>query len=491
MTVTAERIERPAPTARTATIALARAEARRMWRSPLLWIGTLLTVALGVAWMWTRMPSWETFHENAGVASMLLAAWLLMAGHLAAGRDRRAGAEESTRTLPAGPGRRGLALLVTVPIAAVAGAVACLAELLLLLPTWPVGPYDPWVALTLIVIPAIGAGIGVLIGRALPGVAAGPLAVVVLVAVMFMFIFVPNDPQSVMTHLWPVVHVNWNFGLPRPTGWHLLYLVGVLVAVIAANCRPAAPRSAITVTVLAILLAGFAVQREAAETPDAIHTEEVMKYVAPETLDCRTHEEVRYCALDGYGAWIPYWREAAEPVADLLPAGAQRPSIRQISTSDNLVPMQAGHPELRVGDTWGRVGSWAEDSRVRLTRDYAATAVGLLRRDDPENWRSCDGSGQHRTVVALWLLEQAAPGKGLTVPRIRYGDAERQAAEVLLAKPRAEVQSHLAAHWSGVLDPAATPLAALGVTITPPPIPSEPAPPMEGSTTSDDRGVCR
>jgi hypothetical protein len=123
MTITVERLERPVPAPRTATIALARAEARRMWHSPLLWIGALLTVALGVAWSWTRMPSWDTFHENAGVASMVLAAALLMAGHLSAGRDRRAGAEESTRTLPTGPGRRSVALLVTVPIAVVAGAV--------------------------------------------------------------------------------------------------------------------------------------------------------------------------------------------------------------------------------------------------------------------------------------------------------------------------------------------------------------------------------
>ncbi|GIE32114.1 hypothetical protein Ait01nite_051590 [Actinoplanes italicus] len=491
MTITAERVERPAPSPATATIALAWAEARRMWHSPILWIGTLLTVALGVAWSWTRMPSWETFHENAGVASMVLGAALLMAGHLAAGRDRRAGAEETTRTLPAGPGRRNVALLVTVPIAAATGAVAYLAQLLLLLPAWPVGRFDPWVAPTLVIIPAIGAAVGVLVGRALPGVAAGPLAVVVMVGILFMFVFVPNDQASVMTHLWPVVHVNWSFGMPRPTGWHLLYLVGVLVAVVSAICRPAAPKSAIAATLLAVLFAGFAVHREAAETPDVIYSDEVAKYVAPEALDCRTHEEVRYCALSGYTAWIPYWREAAEPVARLLPAGAQRPSIRQISTSDDMVPMRPGYPEMRVGDTWGRIGSWAQDSRTRLTRDYAATAVGLLRRDDVDNWRSCDGSGQHRTVVALWLLDQAAPGEGLTVPRTRYGDAERQAAEVLRAKPREEVREHLAAHWSEVLDPSATPLAALGVTLTPPPIPAEPEPRPEGQMVSEERGVCR
>jgi hypothetical protein len=491
MTLTAERVENPAPAPRTATIALAKAEARRLWHSPLLWIGMVLTTALGVVWSWTRMPSWETFYENSGMASLILAAVMLIVGQLAAGRDRRAGAEESTRTMPTGPGRRSLALLVTVPIAAGAGAVTCAAELLLLLPAWPVGRFDPWVALTVLVIPAIGAGIGVLVGRLLPSVAAGPLAVVVLIGALLSFVFVPSDSAGITTHLWPVVHVNWSFGMPRPTGWHLLYLVGVLVAVVSANCRPAVPRSAIVATLLAVAFAGFAVQREAAETPDVIYADEVDKYVAAEALDCQEHEGVRYCALSGYAAWIPYWREAAEPVADLLPPGAQRPSIRQISTSDDMVPMRAGYPEMRVGDTWGRTGTWAADSRTRLTRDYAATAVGLLRRDDVDNWRSCDGSGQHRTVVAQWLLDQAAPGEGLTVPRTRYGDAERQAAQVLLAKPREEVRNYLAAHWSEVLDPSATPLAGLGVTITPPPIPAEPEPQPEGPTIPEERGICR
>ena len=84
-------LERPAPSASTATRALAGAEARRLWHSPIYWAGAVLATALGVAWSWTRMPTWETFDQNAGMSALVLAAALLMATHLAAGRDRRAG----------------------------------------------------------------------------------------------------------------------------------------------------------------------------------------------------------------------------------------------------------------------------------------------------------------------------------------------------------------------------------------------------------------
>ncbi|GAA4940096.1 ABC transporter permease [Actinoplanes utahensis] len=492
MTITVERPGRPAPEARAATIALARAEARRMWRSPFLWIGVLLSIALGAVWSWNRMPSWETFHENVGMASLVLAAFLLVAAHLAAGRDHRSGAEESTRTMPAGPGRRSLALLATVLVAAAAGAVVHLAVLLLLLPTWPVGRFEPWVTLTSAVVPAIGAATGVAVGRVLPKGAAGPLTVAAFTVLLFLLLVMPSDPAAPAVHLLPIIFVTWDFGVPQPFGWHLLYLLGLLVAAVAAACRQAAPKATAVIAVAALVCAGLAVRQETAETPDAIDVESARRHTAPAMLDCRSHEGVRYCALPGYAPWIGYWREAVEPMAKLLPASALKPSVRQISTIDDLTPMTPGHPEVVTEDHWGRFGSWAERSRKTLAGHYAATAVGILRREDPDNWRTCDGRGQHRTVVALWLLGTAAPGRGWTLSRTTYGPAEIRAAESLLARPPAEVSAHLVAHWTEVLDPRATALAGLGVTITPPAIPTaEPAPVPDGEMVPADRGVCR
>jgi hypothetical protein len=487
MTITTERVERPAPAPRVAIIALARAEAGRLLHSPLLWGAMVLSTGLGVAWTWTRMPSWEKFHENAGMASMVLAAALVVACQLAAGRDGRAGAEESARTLPAGPARRSLGLLAVIPVAALAGAVVYAAELLLLLPTWPVGRFVPWAAMVAAVLPAIGAAVGVVIGRFISAAAAGPLAVVAL----FVLLALPMIFGSVGLPVWPVSLVTWDFGFPYPHGWHLLYLLGLLATATAAVSWPAAPKVSAAVGVVAVLFAGFSVQREAAITPDVIFVDEAMQRITPERLDCQVHAEVRYCALPGYGSWNRYWREAVEPVAELLPPTARKPSVRQIARMDDLKPMTPGYPELVVGEVWGRIGGWAEDSRQAMTRDYVMASVGLLRREAPWHLRYCDASGQHRTVAALWLAAQAAPGEGLALPRVRYGPAEIQAAESLLARPKDEVAAYLAGHWPEILDPSATGLAGLGVTIVPPPVPTGPPAEPSGSAVPTDAGVCR
>ncbi|MEV0896938.1 hypothetical protein [Actinoplanes sp. NPDC049802] len=486
MTITIERAERSVPSPRAATAALAQAEARRIWRSPFLWIGLVLSIALGLAWSWTRMPTWETFHENSGMAAMVLAAMLLVASQLAVARDQRAHTVETVRTMPTGPGRRSIGLLVVVPIAMFAGIVLYAALLSFVAPTWPVGRFEVWAAAVVLIIPPTGAAIGLVAGRILPAAATGPLAVVAI----FLALSVPLVMGGSDSSVWPVPFVVWDFGYRYPFGWHLLYLIGVLVAIVALASWPAARRGSVVIAVVAAVFAGYAVQREAAITPDFVYAEEGLQRTAPDKLDCRVHADVRYCALPGYAPWIEHWRKAVEPVALLLPSGARRPSIRQIAAMDDMKPMVPGYPEMVIGDGWGRTGAWAEDSRRRMARDYVATAVGILSREH-HSWLSCDATGQHRAVVGLWLLGRIAPGEGWTLPRTHYGRAEIQAAESLLAKPQAEVSQYLADHWSEILDPSSTALAGLGVTITPPPIPDgPPADPVEGAVASDYRGVC-
>jgi hypothetical protein len=497
----AARMERPAPSSRAATGALAWAEARRLWHSPFYWGGALLSVALTVAWTWTRMPTWETFDQNAGMGSLVLAAAVLIAGHLAAGRDRRAAATETTRTMPAGAARRGLALLVTVPIAAVTGAVVYLVALLLLLPTWPVGWFDPWAAAVVLVLPATGAAIGVLAGRLLPGAAVGPLLVAALAVLMLGLLIVSSSPTDFARVLWPVPDQPWEVGADRPTGWHLLYLLGALVAVTALSVMRSRPVLAALLAVLAVAGSGGAAQREAGAAMPVVHESDVTALTGPAALDCRTFHGVRYCALPRYAGWMKHWREAVEPVAARLPASAVRPVVRQIGGSDDLRPMTPGQPEIVTTTVWGRTWRWADTSRVQMTNGYAVAAVGLARRDAIMTG-SCDGAGQHRTVAGLWLIAQTDPDHArqglasgeLRLPTVRYGQAEVQAALALLDRPREEVTSHLAAHWADLLDPAGTALSALGVTLTPPPIPPASPPagtPVSGETGPRDAGVCR
>ena len=98
----------PAPIApvraRTATWTLALLEGRLLLRSPLLWAGVGLSAVLCTVWGWTRQPDWQSFTADAGVASLVLAGFLLLLGHQAASRDHRHGTAETASALPTSPG---------------------------------------------------------------------------------------------------------------------------------------------------------------------------------------------------------------------------------------------------------------------------------------------------------------------------------------------------------------------------------------------------
>lgn len=485
------------PSGRVAVGALARAEARLVLRSPLLWGGMVLSLALCTAWGWTTMPTWETFAENAGMSSLVLAGALLLAGHLAASRDRRAAAE-GLETVPTTAARRGVGLLALVAVSGAAGATLCLAGLLLMLPAWPVGRLDPWVLLVIVVVPAIGAALGIVVGRWLPATAAGPLTMIAMAVVLTSLLATGSD--SVLLHLFPVPDAPWATGAARPTGWHLVYLMSVLAVIVALLLWRHRRIIAIGVILTAIATSAFATDQQARATPAVIYPEMNDALAGPAVLDCEMHGGVRYCALPHFAGWIPLWREAVEPVARNLPAEATRPTVRQLAGMDNGVVLVPGVPEIATWPRWGRHGRWAEDSRTQLTITYTTAATGLFGRGltpfDDDARSGCVGSGQHRTVVALWLLAQALPDGarhlpdgGLSLGRVRYDRADAHAAAALLARPHDEVAAFLVAHWAQIMDPAGAALAPLGVTVKPPAIPTVDEPAASGS--SDQPRICR
>ncbi|GAA5178601.1 hypothetical protein GCM10023322_06150 [Rugosimonospora acidiphila] len=471
---------------RVATVALARAETRLVLRSPLLWGGAVLSLALCTVTGWNRMPTWEAFARDAGMSSLVLAGALLLAGHLAASRDRRAGAD-SLEAVPTTAARRGAGLLALVLVGGAAGASVCLAGLLLMLPAWPVGRFDPWVLLVTVVVPATGAALGIAVGRWLPATAAGPLTLVAVAVVLAGLPVLSTGYDSVVWHLFPVPQAPWETGAARPTGWHLVYLLAVLAAVVGLLWLRYRRLIAVGVILAAVVASGIAIDQQVRATPKVIYEAMEDALTGPAVLTCQVHAGVRYCALPHYAAWIPLWRKAVEPVADNLPAAAARPTVRQLGGSDDGKPLVAGTPEIVTPIRWGRHGRWVEDSRTRLAVAYTTAATGLTRRA-PAADVSCSGAGQHRTVVALWLLAQALPDGArrladgeLTLGLVRYAPADARAATALLSRPHDEVANFLAAHWAQVMDPASTALAPLGVTTMPPPIPTGDAPAASGA----------
>ena len=464
-----------------ALTALGRAEIRRLLHSPFLWGGGLLALALGVVWGWTRMPTWETLARNAGLSSIVLAGALVMAGHLAASRDQRAAAAESTETMPTTPARRGLGLVALVPVAAVAGAVLYLAQLLFLLPAWPVGRFDPWEPPVTVMIPAVGVAIGIVVGRWIPSTAAGPLAVIATAVVLAALPVMATGTDSVAWALFPVSQPPWTVGAHTPSAWHFAYLLSLLTAVLALVTLRYRRLVSALVIVVSLAFSGLVVNRQVHGVPAVISEDAERALTGPAVLDCTVRRGVRYCALPRYAGWVPLWREAVEPVAINLPPTASRPAVHQIGDADFGDVLTAGAAEIVTSTVWGMHGRWARDSRETMTAAYATAAAGLSTRGRglPEPDVSCSGAGQHRTVVALWLLAQALPDGArrlsagrLRLPGVHYAPADATAATALLARPRDQVAAFLTAHWTAVMDPAGTALAPLGVTTKPPVVPA-------------------
>jgi hypothetical protein len=418
----------------TVTQAVAVAEGRLLARSRTAVTGAVLCAALGYAWGFTTMPTWASVTANGGMAALVLGGVLMLLGHLAASRDHRYGSTETSGTFPAPVAARTTALLAVVPVAAVLAAVVFGAQLVAQVPAWPAGPFDPWTLVPPLVVPVLGALLGVVVGGWLPATAAGPLAVTATAAGVLTLPLVGDG------YLFPVVLFPGT-----PADWHALYLsglAGVLVAGLLARHRRVLPA---VLAVVAVAVTGYAVHRQAVpvEPRDPV-------------VGCETHAGVRYCPLAGYDSWVPLWREAVEPVATALPPAVIRPPVRQVPGARDVPDAVA------VGEVWGRHFTWGRSAREDLAVDYAATVTGLARWSPTGEGTACDGTGQLRTVVALWLTGNPDADLGRTT----HGPAERDAAATLLSRPREQVTALLAAHWPRVTSnaPAGDMLTPLGVT---------------------------
>ncbi|AGL13540.1 hypothetical protein [Actinoplanes sp. N902-109] len=203
-------------------------EARLLLGTVALWIGVLLAVVLCEVWSRAEAPTWTAWTSNSGMASLILAGFFVIVGHLVASRDHRHGASEAMAVLPAPVRRRSTALLAIVPVAGLLGALTLGAQLMLLTSQWPSGRVDPWALPVAVVIPMVGAGLGLAVGRWLPATAAGPLALFACAAVLAILPVFGSTSHDLSWVMFPVVLT----ADATTTGWHLTYLAGLLAAVV-------------------------------------------------------------------------------------------------------------------------------------------------------------------------------------------------------------------------------------------------------------------
>ncbi|GAA2576817.1 hypothetical protein GCM10010435_61200 [Winogradskya consettensis] len=250
---------------RTATRVLASTEARLLSHMPALWAGFVLAVALCAVWNGGASPTWETFAANSGRASLVLAGFLLLIGHLATSRDHRNGAAEFTGTLPASPRRRAVALFAFLPVAAAAGLLAEGVELLILVPSRLSGSFDPWLVAEPVVVPMAGAALGIAAGLWRPSAPVGPLTLFAAAAVLATLPILGSGPGDLPWLLFPIVMDR--SAAPDATGWHVLYLVALLTVVIGAALARHWRLWATIVVTIALIVAVVAVRRQQMAQP--------------------------------------------------------------------------------------------------------------------------------------------------------------------------------------------------------------------------------
>jgi hypothetical protein len=507
---------------------LAGAESRRLLRHPAFLSLLGLAVLTSGGGAFGEEVADVLNRDDVDISLLLtLVAWgTLLATNLAALRGRRDRAGELYETLPAPAASRTLgqvlAALTALPVALVLLAGWWISAELSY-PTATVGtPRLAELAVGPLLILGAGAT-GVLVARWLPTALAGPVAVVA--TIILQSNFGHRHPELRWLHFvadQPAVLDPWLE--IRHAGWHLLYLLGLVVLAGAlAVGRHGFPRrlTAVVAAAVAVVLASGWVQTR---PPTATQVAAVVgRLERPEAHQfCERRVGVRYCAYPTYRDWIGLWDVPVRGVLARLPAAARG---RELEVRQRLWPSDLDdlHPRIQGGLNPARV--WRADGAVHpgliwfikdrigdnlqlpgaelaLGYQAAAWAVGL---PPATAWPpgACDAGGQARVVAAIWLAGQATPGAGRalralagrlersgatmaaparfdfvdayeTATRPSYapeqGSAGRGADVVaaarLLDRPADRVAEALAARWERLVDPA-TPsrvlLAELGV----------------------------
>lgn len=504
----------PAPVAR-ATLALARVEAVRLLRHPVVLLAYL---AMAVYWVlpfvtgepWTRFPVLhEKDRDTQGVA-LLVGLAALIAGNLAVLRARRHGTEESygVLVLPRWARTAGH-VLAGVPLALLAGVAAAAHVGVLAAARGAAGQVDPWEVATVPAVVLLLGALGVLVGRLVPSVAAVPLAIVaVYTAEVFAFDFFQRISTEDSRLSWLGLRAGTDPSteampadlLSRPAGEHVVYLVGLtLVVALVALLHDHAPRvRAVTALALALLVTVPVGASQLRPVPDEIRAARVATTERPSTRHiCTTADAATYCAFDTYQAWVPQWRDTVDGVRRLLPPEV---AARPIAVRQRVVGT------LKVED--GGVGYldgayreiWQADDRAAGTPDAVSAGTSWGTDLDAFNlaaavaYRVVGGSVTGnlaevcggRAVVALWLAARSTPaaaagfaeavrnssGSSFDTNTVTYGPSlsfnlgALTAARALLGLPADRVGAELRAQW-GAVTGAKTPAAAVAARFDP------------------------
>ena len=488
----------PPPAWRVAA-AVARVEGPRLLRSPLVLAGFALNLVMTFGGPWVSNLRIQS--ADAGFVFLLGAAGTLIASNLATLRGRRHGTEELFGATPAPPGARtgGHLLAVAWPTAlaflllsVVLGAAIVLRDAFGRpdLPDLAVGP-----------LMVAGAGVlGVLLARWAPSPVAGPVACVAIAA-LELFLTSPAmlDNGLRWTAFWQSA-ADIDIQPGRPSGWHAVYLVGlVAMASVGALLRHGWRRPLVVAGATAVAVVSVSVWAQAGTVDDEAWAARNRLLADPAASQvCEDRGPSRYCYYPGYAPLVDRWSAVVDGVLRRVPAGAWPGTIevRQKFATQVYAPYDELHPVLPDLPRWdspdpddGRLRpgtGWTTDGTADLSFGLAvASRVVGLPVVAPAPSVVCDASGQARAVVALWLAARSTPdaagalrrlartppavgGTTVVVPAeavqaaVGWGLEDVGYAVALLERPADEVEAALARRWAEVTDPATTSAGLVG-----------------------------
>lgn len=377
-------------------------EARRAAGSLVVVILAAVVTVVSTVSMWGRMTVWPTVGADiavslsaTGLAGMLVASTAI----LRQARPELAAMLDCSSITPGG--RRfqvicgatagvGLIAAGSLGIQVAAGSLGSIS-----IGSFPTADLVSGVA-TAMVYTALGGALACFFRSAI----AAPVAA----AVLFLAFFIAPD-----WWLLPVVPDEGLFVLPpRPPGWHALYVLALLAVVLCSLTPALMGRVAgtagiaamvVMVVVFGALTLGSSARQELEALGDPHRQDDVPRTAAASVC---VHRSVRMCFNPQFASWVGLWQAAVAPIAIRIPpmVRAGLPTIRQeapLGLVDQNVP-----PYIGVPVTWGRHGADVNDRR-RLAGSVAAAAVGLPFGQHRAGPVGCDGTGQARTIVALWL----------------------------------------------------------------------------------------
>jgi hypothetical protein len=447
-------------------------ETRRLLRNPYLCAVVVATLGLLVWAQRNQLPNLSEVTVTAALATSLIAATLMVVANLAALRDQREGVPETLAALPGQASVRTRAILLASGLlgAALTGAVIG-AHLLIRSAQGPAaGDVDVREILAAVAATAILAALGVALGRWVPTAIAAPAVFAVMV------IGFCTGPLFLLAWFLPVTAPYELQAFGRPAGWRLLYLGAVLVLLAALAMLRHGRRplwlAVAAAAVAAVVPAGIGMAAAAPPMGGLVQSGEPSP--GDPDRECVERNRVTYCHLPGFEPWIPFWERAAGPVLSAVPPDERHRLPAIVQSTETSPPAVAGEGRVLVGMTWGRGGAEVAD-RTRLAGAIAGLTTGLAdpgRTFDYDEQPWCDGRGQARTVVTLWLAGQAAPllaadtevgwsggSQESYLGNVEYGERELGYARLLLDRP--QTRELVGQHWDRLLDPDTTIEAAL------------------------------